>query len=147
MALRCSGQRYSSLEVPLGKRDLLQSQISMKQFLLVVAGAVAGGALGYFAFGWLLAQGYYGLVLPGGLLGIGAGIGRNRWLSLAIVCGVAALVLGLFTQWHFFFLDGQSSLGYFVTHLHHLSLTTLLMLAVGTAIGFWVPFRRIEKPK
>src|SRR5579863_10406437 len=113
----------------------------MKQLVLVVAGAVAGGALGYFAFGWLLSQGYYGLVLPGGLLGLGAGIGRNRWVSLTIVCGVAALVLGLFTQWHFFFLDGQSNLGYFVTHLHHLSPTTLLMLAAGTAIGFWVPFR------
>ena len=56
----------------------------MKQTLLTLCGAVAGGILGYFAFGWLLGQGFYALMLPGGLLGLGAGLAKNRSVLLAV---------------------------------------------------------------
>jgi hypothetical protein len=112
---------------------------------LVLAGAVVGGVIGYFVFFWLVARGFYGLIIPGGLLGLGAGAFKNRSTAVAIVCGLAALALGLYTEWRFapFVVDG--SLGYFIAHFYQLRLVTLLMIAAGTAIGFWGPFRRCEK--
>ena len=116
----------------------------MKQAALVLGGGVLGGVVGYFAFGWLISQGFYGLVLPGGLIGMGAGYGqcRSRWPS--VVCGVSALWLGLFTEWRFFPFKADDSFGYFLRNVHELKPITLLMLAAGKAIGFWVPFRRVE---
>ena len=40
----------------------------------VMAGlaAAAGGVVGYFAFIWIARQGFYALMLPGGLAGLGA---------------------------------------------------------------------------
>lgn len=116
----------------------------MKDTALVLGGAVLGGLFGHEAFGWLVGQGFYGLVLPGGLLGLGAGwtTCRSRWPS--VVCGLLALVLGLLTEWRFFPFVADASLGYFLSHVYQLKPLTLLMLAAGTAIGFWVPFRRVE---
>ena len=119
----------------------------MKQAALVLGGAVLGGLVGYFGFFWLTRQGFYGLVLPGGLLGMGAGIAtcHSRWPS--VVCGVSALALSLFTRWQFGHFDADVSFGYFLSHVYQLSPVTLLMIAAGTAIGFWVPFRRVEKDR
>lgn len=116
----------------------------MKRVALVFGGAVVGGLAGHFAFGWLLSQGFYGLVLPGGLLGMGAGLAqcRSRWPS--VVCGVLALLLGFVTQWRFSPFKVDASFGYFLSHVHQLKPITWLMIAAGTAIGFWVPFRRVE---
>ena len=41
-------------------------------------GAAVGGAVGYFAFGWLVSQGFYAVALPGVLLGIGLGLQREH---------------------------------------------------------------------
>lgn len=116
----------------------------MKDAALVLGGAVLGGLIGHFAFGWLVRQGFYGLVLPGGLLGLGAGLSscHVRWPS--VVCGVLALVAGLITEWRSFPFVADDSFGYFLSHVHQLKPITLLMLAAGTAIGFWVPFRRVD---
>ena len=46
-----------------GMAWLLIAGASMKQTLIALAGAVLGGALGYFAFRWMARQGYYGLIL------------------------------------------------------------------------------------
>ena len=116
----------------------------MKQALLTLGGAIAGGVLGYFAFFWLARQGFYALALPGGLLGLGAGLGKNRSVALAVLCGLAAVGLGLFTDWHFFPFAKDESLQFYLLHIHDLSPVTLLMIAAGGAIGFYVPFRRIE---
>jgi len=117
----------------------------MGQTLLVLIGAAAGGALGYYAFFWVAAQGFYALILPGGLLARGAGVGRNRSVLLAAACGAAAVLLGLFTEWRFAPFVKDDSFGYFLLHAHELKPVTLLMIGVGGLIGFWVPFRRIEK--
>lgn len=116
----------------------------MKEAALVLGGALLGGLIGHVAFGWLWNQGFYGLVLPGGLLGLGAGWTTCRSVCPSVVCGALALVLGLLTEWRFFPFVADASFGYFLTHLHQLKPITLLMLAAGTAIGFWVPFRRVE---
>jgi hypothetical protein len=115
----------------------------MKQTCLVLGGAVVGGFLGYLAFSWVKDQGFYALVLPGGLLGLGAGLARNRSVAVAILCGLFAIGLGLFTEWYFWPFRIDESLGYFLLHVHHLKPLTLVMVALGGAIGFWIPYRRI----
>ncbi len=120
----------------------------MKDNLLAIGGAVVGGAIGFFAFGWLLEQGLYGLVLPGGLLGIGGGFAKTRSIFVPIACCVAALVLGFAAEAYYRPFIADHRLGYFVLHLFDLQPATLLMIALGGAIGFWIPFRRLErKPK
>ena len=51
----------------------------MKRSVLVLNGAVGGGLVGYFRFLWIARQGFYALVLPGGLLGVGEMCIRDRW--------------------------------------------------------------------
>ena len=114
----------------------------MKQTVLTLCGALAGGVLGYFAFSWLASQGFYALALPGGLLGLGAGIGKPRNILVAATCGLAATLLGLFTEWRFAPFSKDGSLGYFVTHAYQLTPVTLGLILVGGLIGFWIPFRR-----
>lgn len=116
----------------------------MNHIFRTIAGAVIGGVLGYFAFFWIADQGFYGLVLPGGLLGTGAGFGKPRSNWLAAGCGVAALALGLFTEWKFAPFVKNESLAYFLLHFYELKPITLLMIAAGGAAGFWIPFRRSE---
>ena len=115
----------------------------MKAAYLVMCCALLGGTVGYLAFAWLLTQGFYGLVLPGGMLGLGAGIPRNNSRAVAIVCGLLALGLGLYTEWRFFLFKADNSLGYFLGHLPQLEKVSWLMLAVGTVLGWYVPYRRI----
>jgi len=96
--------------------------------------AAAGGVLGYLAFWGLLTQGLYALAIPGGLLGVGAGMyARRRSTALGVVCGAAALVLGLMTFWSF----SSYGLVTFFRNLHRLSTFTYIMLAIGTLVGYW----------
>ena len=115
-----------------------------KQDALVLVGAAIGGLLGYALFFFIVRQGYYGLILPGGLLGIGAGIFKSKSKYLAVVCGLSALVLGLFTEWRFAPFAKDNSLGYFLSHLTHLKPITLMMIVAGALAGFWIPFRRSQ---
>ena len=111
---------------------------------LALLGALVGGALGYLAFFWLAGQGFYALVLPGALLGLGGGLARPRSRFVPVVCGLMALVLGLIIEWRFAPFTADTSLPYFLSHVHQLKPLTLIVIAVGAAIGFWVPFRRRE---
>jgi hypothetical protein len=117
----------------------------MRTALFVLGGAIVGGLLGFFGFFWIADQGFYALVLPGGLLGLGASLAPNRWIGWAVICGAAALVLGLFTEWRFAPFDADESLSYFVTHVHQLKPVTWLLILVGAAIGFWGPFSRYRR--
>ena len=68
--------------------------------LLGLVGAVIGGALGFYTFGWLLGQGFYGLMIPGALLGLGCSLLAQHPSTIrGILCGLAALGLGLYTEW------------------------------------------------
>lgn len=117
----------------------------MKQLLLTFAGAIAGGILGYFAFYWMATQNFYALILPGGLLGAGAGLGRNRRMWPALVAGLLAILLGLFTEWRFFPFKKDESLTYFLIHFYELKPVTLIMIALGGALGFYLPYSRMEE--
>ena len=117
----------------------------IKQPLILLIGAVVGGFIGYHGFDWVFRHGFYAMVLPGGLLGIGAGFARNRSVLLALLCGIAAMTLGLYKEWSRwpFVVDGSFS--YFVQHAYDLNPVTILMIAAGGFLGFWMPFRAIQR--
>jgi hypothetical protein len=119
--------------------------MNLKNDSLVLLGASVGGIVGIVAFIWLFHQGFYGLMLPGGLLGIGAGLFQAPSKGVAIACGVMALAFGLIAEWYVLPFKADSSLGYFAMHFYDLKPVTLLMILVGAAIGFWIPFRRGQK--
>ncbi|MEO8352299.1 MAG: hypothetical protein ABI680_11255, partial [Chthoniobacteraceae bacterium] len=99
---------------------------------LGIAGAALGGGAGYFIFMWIARQGFYALILPPALLGLGAGwLARQRSVPLATVCTIAGIALALFCEWRFAPFAADHSLGYFVTHLPDLRPITLIMAALG----------------
>ncbi len=107
-------------------------------WLLGLAGAVLGGLLGYFAFFWFVGYGLYALILPGFLVGLGFAVGfRGRSIAGGVVCGLAAVALGIFTEWKYAPFKVDGSLEYFLTHLHSLTRATQIMIGVGGLISFW----------
>ena len=117
-----------------------------KDIFLIGVGAAIGGVLGYWAFFWIARQGFYGLILPGGLLGVGAGLSKGKTsLVISVICGLSALALGLFTEWRFAPFVKDKSLVYFLAHALELRPVTVIMIAAGAFLGFWVPFRRSQE--
>jgi hypothetical protein len=107
--------------------------------LLGLVGAVLGGALGYAAFFWIEKQGFYALILPGALLGLGCGLlARHRSWPRGVACGLAAVALGLYTEWQFRPFNADGSFRYLVTHFHSLQPITLIMIGVGGLLAFWM---------
>jgi hypothetical protein len=98
--------------------------------------------VGSAAFFWLARQGFYSLILPGALAGLGAGLAKARSTPMAILCGFLGLAFSLYSEWRLrpFIADG--SFAYFLAHLNQLQPLTLILAAVGAGIAFWVPFRR-----
>jgi hypothetical protein len=110
-----------------------------KNLRVGLAGALAGGVVGYFAFSWALGQGFYAPVLPGGMVGIGGGLlVKDRSVLRATVCGLLALGLGGFAEWRLRPFIADHSLGYFLTHLHQLSPLTLVAVIGGGVLGYWL---------
>ena len=96
-----------------------------------------GGCVGYFAFFWVVRQGFYAIMLPPAMVGLGAGfLARRRSPLLAVICAVAGLGLGIFTEWKFFPFNVNDSFSYFITHLHELKSITLILIAVGTIMSY-----------
>ena len=123
-----------------GKAILDASRDSIAiSFARGVVGALIGGTIGWFAFGWLLSQGYYALALPGALVGLGFGfLSRRSMLIGGLFCAVAAFALMVACEWKHAPFSDDGSLTYFVTHLHKLdSQFTYVLLALGTAFSFW----------
>lgn len=114
----------------------------MKNNMLVLSGAVAGAIVGHVLCVWMARQGFYALVLPGGLAGLGAGCFRCRAIWVAVVSAFIGLGATLVTEWHLAPFIADDSFGYFVTHVGLLRPVTLAMMAIGTALAFWMPFRR-----
>ncbi len=113
----------------------------------MLIGALAGGIAGHFATVWLFHQGYYAMILPGALAGLGASIARSRFLNLHLACATLALAAGILTEWHLRPFLADPGLPYFLSHITTLQPVTLLMLAAGTLIGFWIPFSRRRAAK
>ena len=108
-----------------------------------LAGAVIGGVIGFVAFIWIARQGFYALMLPGALAGIGASLFvSDRSVPRAALCGVFALGCGLFAEWRFAPFIKDPSIGYFLAHVHLLKPITLLMIVVGGVLGYWLALGR-----
>jgi len=104
--------------------------------------AFIGGIVGVFVSAWLLRQGFYAMVLPGGLAGIAAGIFRTRLVLSHALCGIWALVIGTLAEWHLRPFIADPSLTYFLSHLGNLMPITWIMIAAGAFLGFFIPFSR-----
>jgi len=107
-----------------------------------VLGAIAGGTIGHFTFMWLKQQhGFYSLVLPGALLGLGFGLASQyRSWACGFACAVAAFFLGCYSEWCFGFgpFKADDSYFYFVTHVFNVdSSMTIFMLVLGVILAFW----------
>ena len=109
---------------------------------LTLAFACAGAAFGYLTFTLALRRGIYAIVFPGGFLGLAAGIPRSRSSLVAVVCGLLATAAGLFTEHRFAPFVADPGAIYFLRHVFALQPLTLVSIATGGLIGFWVPFRR-----
>jgi hypothetical protein len=107
--------------------------------LLSLVGAIVGGVVGFYTFGWLVGQGFYGLMIPGALLGLGCGLAaQHHSVPRGILCGVAALPLALFSEGWFRPFEADPSLSFFAGHLADLKPLTWLMAVVGALIAFWI---------
>jgi len=106
-------------------------------FLRGLGGAAVGAILGYFLFRLLYRSGLYGIMLPGVLLGTGAGLAaRSRSQALGIACALLAVAATLFTEWHVRF-SQHNTFPYFLAHLHTLGAVPLIMMALGVAGAWW----------
>jgi hypothetical protein len=107
--------------------------------LLGLVGAVVGGVLGYYIFLWIVDQGFYGLMIPGALLGLGCGLLSQHPSHLrGGLCAVAAIFLGMYAEWHFRWFKADESFGYLVTHFHQKQYLTLIMLVLGAFFAYWL---------
>jgi hypothetical protein len=107
--------------------------------VLGLVGAVAGGVLGYYIFLWLIDQGFYGLMIPGALLGLGCGLLSGHASQVrGVLCGIAAVFLGMFSEWHFKWFADDPSFGYLVTHFHQKATLTIVMLVLGAFFAYWL---------
>jgi hypothetical protein len=106
---------------------------------LGLVGAVVGGVLGFYTFRWLVGQSFYGLIIPGAFLGLGCSLLAQHPSAIrGVVCGLAALGLGLVTEWWFWPFKADESLTYFLKNVSSLKPITLLMIGAGAVIAYWI---------
>jgi hypothetical protein len=105
-----------------------------------IGGGIAGGVAGYFFFDFLADRNWYGLMIPGLLVGLGAGLAaRGKSQILGVICAIGALGLMVVAEWLRAPMVKDDSLLYFVTHLHQMNNATIkfVMLALGAAAAYW----------
>lgn len=102
-----------------------------------MAGALLGAVVGFFAFQFAIGHGLYMMIIPGLAIGFGCGRLSKGFSRLnGVLCAALAIVLGLFTEWHFFPFIKDASLEFFVMHIHQLRGMTQIMIAVGAYIAY-----------
>ncbi len=105
-----------------------------------LAGAIVGGVVGYYAFRWLGKNGMLAPMLPGVLLGLGAGwAARRRIVALGVICGIAALALGVFSEWMRSPFAKDESFAFFVANITKVTNAPLKLggILLGAAAAFW----------
>lgn len=101
-----------------------------------LAGALAGGVAGYLLFWALARNGMLGYMIPGALLGLGAGwAAKGRSPFLGAICAVLAVGLTLFAAWHVAF--QQFSFPEFLGRLHQLPISRIVLMSLGVLMAYW----------
>lgn len=135
-----------------GSRTEMTSSSRIASNLLGLVGATAGAILGYYTFRWIYHHGFYGMMIPGAMLGLGCGLlARHSSTPRGVACAIAALGLGLFVEWSFFPFVDDPSFRFFLSKLSQLNTITLLMIPAGaffaylfgkdSATGYFGPIR------
>jgi hypothetical protein len=121
---------------------------SVVRGILGLVGGVAGGAIGYFITAWLADRGLYALVIPGALLGAGCGwLAGTRSKARGLLCGVAGLALGVYTNWRLTPFIDDKSFSYFLKNIHQENPMFLLMVALGTLAAYWFGRDTVGNPR
>ena len=107
--------------------------------ILGLIGAAVGGVLGYYTFQWIFDHGFYGMMIPGAFVGLGCGLlAQHPSHVRGAICGLAALGVGLFTEWNFFPFRDDKSPAYFLKNVTALSPVTLARIAAGAFFAYWL---------
>jgi len=114
---------------------------AVTQKLKSICAAAIGGAIGHYAFLWAARHGFYAMILPGGLIGLGASVFPIRGVSIPILCAIGAAVLSIVTEWVYAPFVADDSLVYFVGHVHQLPPLKQIMMAIGIFFAFFLPYR------
>ena len=107
--------------------------------ILPIVGGLIGATIGYYLFFWISRQGFYAMIAPGALMGLGCGLlARERSIARGLICGAAALIFGFYTEWKFAPFLANDSFSYMATHIQDLPRIKPVMMFVGAAIAFWL---------
>ena len=103
-----------------------------------IAGAIVGAIAGFFLFYLLIRIGLYGVALPGALAGMGGGWLSGRVsTSVGIACVVVAIVATVLSEWYVAPFIADSSLTFFVTHIHKTRTIFLVLGTIGIIMAFY----------
>ncbi len=106
--------------------------------LLGIFGAVAGAVLGHLLVFAIATQGFYAIILPGALVGLGCGaLSGRRSVALGIICGFLGLAAGIYTQWRLAPFIKDQSLSFYLGHLADVNRMSQIMILIGAAFAFW----------
>jgi hypothetical protein len=107
-------------------------------FIPGLIGAAMGGVVGYFIYKLGLRQNLKAGVVPGALVGLGSGLLSSRpSQARGLICGLGALAIGVFAEWWNFPFEKDESLGFFLAHVHHLPFLVIVMIGLGTFLGYY----------
>jgi len=114
----------------------MTSSSRIASHLLGLVGATLGAILGYYTFRWIYHHGFYGMMIPGAMLGLGCGsLARHPSTIRGGACAAAALALGLFAEWSVSY-GGRLSLGEFSSEISQPDLIAILMIAAGAYFAY-----------
>jgi hypothetical protein len=105
--------------------------------LLGLIGAALGGVAGFYTYRWVLSYNLIGGMIPGAFLGLGCSLlARHPSVARGVVCGVAGLLLGFFTDWYTNLT--QQTFWEYLLDMKSINRVILLTIAIGTLIAFWL---------
>ncbi len=105
--------------------------------LLGLVGAVLGGVAGFYTYRWVLSKGLVGGMIPGAFLGLGCSLlARHPSFARGVICGIAGLALGFFTDWYTNLTD--DTFWVYLQNFKSINQVYLLTIVLGAFIAFWL---------
>jgi hypothetical protein len=110
------------------------------EFVPGLLGACVGAILGFLIVKWIRSQGFYAPVIPGAFAGLACGfLSLDHSRIRGVLCALVALSACVLTEWRLFappvLTDG--GLVQFIAHFYEQPPVTLIMVGLGTFLGFW----------